>query len=133
MTDFDVEREELLVFRVGEEYLFSQYFERRDVFGNLQEYYDEGTYRFEVPASEFDEVREHLRDAYYEPRVVEDLEPYCVVKEQYTAHADILKNAVVHWERRGHNFFLMEDDLAVKEALEAGATSASEIDLALGL
>lgn len=133
MTDFDVDREPILVFPVGEEYLFAHYFDRQDVFEQIQEYYNDEAYRFEVPAGEFESVGAVLRDAYYEPRVVEDLEAYCVVKERYTEHADILRNAVVHWQRRDHNFFLMKDDLAVKEALERGATRLAETDFVLGL
>ena len=133
MTDSDIERETLLVFRTGDEYLIAHYFDQRDLFDDLREYYNDDTYRFEVPAGEFEAVRDRLRESYYEPHVVEDLEPYCVVKEQYTAHAAILRNSVAHWERRGYNFFLMKDDLAVKEALELGATKLAETELALGL
>jgi hypothetical protein len=49
MPRFDVDAERITVFQVDESYLFSHYFERRDVFGDLREYYDDETYRFEVP------------------------------------------------------------------------------------
>jgi hypothetical protein len=133
MPSFDVDPQRIVVFRVDDEYLFSHYFEREDVFDSLRDYYDGETYRFEIPAAEFDDVRERLEDAYYEPIVVEDLEPYCVVKEQYTEHADVLKQSVLNWERRGYLFFLMEDDLAVKDAIERGATPIEETEFVLGL
>lgn len=133
MPSFDVEAERITVFRVGDEYLFSHYFDRTDVFEALREFYDEDAYRFEVPAEEFDEVRRRLSEAYYEPEVVEELEPYCVVTEKYAEHADVLRNSVLHWERRGHRFFLLEDELAVREAVEQGATRLVETEFVLGL
>lgn len=133
MPTFTVDAEPITIFRIDDEYLFSHYFEREDVFERLQQYYNGDAYRFEVPAGEFDEVSEYLEAEYYEPQVVDDLEPYCVVKEQYTEHADVLRQSVAHWERRGHMFFLMEDETAVAEALEQGATRVEETEFVLGI
>jgi hypothetical protein len=133
MPGFDVDREELTVFAVDDEYLFAHYFDRRDIFDDLKEYYDDETYRFEVPADEFDAVRERLEAAYFDPVVVTDLEPYCVVVEKYDEHATVLKQSVATWERQGHRFFLMKDDLAVREAVERGATPVGETDFVVGL
>lgn len=133
MPEFDVEPERIVVFRVDEEYYFSHYFERTDLFEALQEYYDGDAYRFEVPADAFDEVRSLLEDNYYAPDVVEDLEPFCVVVEKYEPHAAILRNSVVNWERRGHRFFVMADDLAAEQAVEQGATRLAETDFVLGI
>ena len=65
--------------------------------------------------------------------VVTDLEPYCVVVEKYDEHATVLKQSVATWERQGHRFFLMKDDLAVREAVERGATPVGETDFVVGL
>lgn len=120
MPRFGVDAEPITVFRVDDEYLFSHYFDREDTFADIKEYYNDEAYRFKVPADEFDPVRQRLEDAHYEPHVVEDLDPYCVVIDKYDEHAAILRESVATWERRGHRFFLMQDDLAVKEALEQG-------------
>jgi hypothetical protein len=133
MPTFDVGAEPLTVFEVGDEYLFAHYFDRQDVFDDLRDYYNDDAYRFEVPADEFGEVRERLEDAYFEPRVVTDLQPYCVVIEKYEEHAKILKSSVANWERKGHRFFLMKGELAVKEAIERGATPISETDFVAGI
>jgi hypothetical protein len=133
MPHFDVEPEQLVVFEVGDEYLFSQYFEQTDLFEDLSEYYNDTEYRFEVPDEEFETVRERLEDAYYEPVVVTDLDPYCVVIDKYDEHADILKQSVATWDRQGKRFFLMKDDLAVQEAVERGAEHISDTDLVVGL
>jgi len=65
--------------------------------------------------------------------VAEELEPYCVVTEQYTEYGDILRESVAHWTRQGHRFFLMKDELSVREAVEHGATRLTETDFVVGL
>ena len=129
MTDPD----QLLVFEVDDAYLFSQYFGRTDVFEDLQEYYNDTEYRFEVPKAEFDAVRERLESAHYEPVILTDLEPYCVVIDRYDEHAEILKQSVATWHRRGRRFFLMESDLAVREAVERGAKRVGDTDFVVGI
>lgn len=133
MADFGVDPERITVFRLDDRYLFSHYFEREDIFDALEEYYSHERYRFEVPADELDEVRDRLEDEYYELRVVEDPEPYCVVTGKYEPHTDVLRNPVEHWERRGHRFFVLPDHLAVREAVERGATPVAETDMVLGI
>jgi hypothetical protein len=130
---FDVDPEPLTVFEVGDEYLFAEYFDDRALFEDMRPYYDDEAYRFEVPADEFEAVRDRLEEAYFEPAVVSDLEPYCVVIGRYDEHAEILKRSVATWERDGHRFFLMKDELAVKEALERGATPVGETGFVVGL
>lgn len=133
MPSFDVDRERLNVFEVGDEYLFTEYFDLTDLFEDLSEYYDEDAYRFEVPADEFPEVRDRLEDAYYDPVVVSDFEPYCVVVGKYDKHAEILKESVANWERSGHRFFLMKSEFAVEKALQRGATRIGETEFVVGL
>lgn len=133
MSSFNVDRERILVFPVDDGYLFRKYFEHTDLFEQLREYYNDSAYRFEVPREAFDDVAEILREAYFEPVTVDDIDEYCVVKEQYQEYAPILRLSVMHWERRGYNFFVMKDELSVEEAIERGATRLSEADLVSGL
>ena len=133
MPTFDIDPEEITVFPIEGEYWFSHYFDRTDLFEALREYYNEDAYRFEIPAEEFEEVREELAEEYIDLVVAEDLESYCVVIEQYTEYGDILRDSVAHWERQGHRFFLMKDELSVREAVEHRATRLSETDFVLGL
>lgn len=127
------EREPVYVFNIDESYLFTHYFVRRDIFSELQEYYNDAEYRFEVPEDDFPWVLELLEANQYRPTRVEDIEAFAVVKEQYTEHADILRNSVMHWNRDGYNFFIMQSPHAVEEAIEQGATRIEETDLVLGL
>lgn len=134
MGDLDVDREPIYVFRLDDAYVFRHYFELTDCFDALAEFYDDEAYRFEVPDREWDDVVGTLREFYYDPEVVEDVEPFVVVKEAYTPHAEILRNSVANWTRRGYNFFLMTDPLAVERAVqEEGATPVAETDLVVGL
>jgi hypothetical protein len=133
MPSFDVDAQPVYIFALGDEYVFKQYFEQNDVFDALEEYYQSDEYRFEVPPEELDAVMETLEEYFFEPVVVEDVDEFCVVKEQYTEHAEILRNAVVKWQRRGYNFFLMKDPRSVDQALEHGATRIEETDLEVGL
>jgi len=105
----------------------------RIYFEQLREYYNEEAYRFEIPAADFEAVRDQLAEEYIEFVVVEDLEPYCVVKEKYSEHADILRDSVLHWERDGQLFFVMKDELSVKEAIERGATLITDTEYVVGL
>ena len=127
------EREPIYVFNVEESYLFTHYFARTDIFSELQEYYNDEEYRFEVPEDDFPWVLELLEENHYEPIRVDDIEEFAVVKEQYTPHSDILRNSVMHWSRDGYNFFVMQSPRAVEEAVEQGATRIEETELVLGL
>jgi len=51
----------------------------------------------------------------------------------YDEHADILRESVLTWERRGHRFFVMKDELAVESAIEAGATPVAETEFEAGI
>ena len=133
MPTFDIEPEEITVFPVEDEYWFSHYFDREDLFERLREYYNEDAYRFEIPVEEFGTVREELAGEYIDLVIAEDLESYCVVIEQYTEYRDILRDSVAHRKRQGHRFFLMKDELSVREAVEHGATPLSETDFVVGL
>lgn len=122
------------VFRIDHTYRFKRYFGENALFDALSEFYDDEQYRFEVPEREWDDAAAVLREHGYEPDVVEAVEDFVVVKEQYTKHAEILKHSVEHWSRRGYNFFLMKDALSVERAVrEHGATPAAEADLAVGV
>lgn len=133
MPSSDIDPERINLFDVGDRYLFKHYFERTDLFDALSEYYNGDEYRFEVLTDELEVVRDALDERYYELVAIDDPEPYCVVKEQYTSHAAILRNSVAHWSRDDHNFFLMKDELSVREALEAGAKPISETSFVAGL
>lgn len=120
-------REPVNVFEVDGQFLFRHYFSGEEVFDRLKRYYNGHQYRFEVPASDLDAVREFLADHGYDLVDVETPGEFVVVVRQYTAHPEnIFKDSVIQRGREGHNFFLLTDRDAVEQAVDEGARRLSE-------
>jgi hypothetical protein len=137
MSTFDADTTEINAFEVKDAnlYIFSQYFDHEEVFDELRECYDSDHYRFEIPADEIDRVESFLDEYFYDlNRVAPDaIEPFCVVKEKYTDHADILRNSVYHTSRGSNTVFVMQDRLSAEQAVEQGATPLADSDTSLRL
>lgn len=117
-------------FEVGGTYMFKHYFEGEEIFDRLRGYYNNHQYRFEVPAGEFEGVREFLDDHGYGLVVVDATEEFAVVIRQYTAHPDnIFKGSVAQRRVDGYNCFLMVDREAAERAVEEGATRLADTEL----
>jgi len=130
MPTFDVDATEIPVFEVNGIYVFKHYFEDADVFEQLEAYYNESAYRFELPTDDdLASVADVLADHFFELAVVEEIEPYCVAINKYEDHADILRNAVVTVTRGDIKIFLMKDELSAEQAIENGATRLTDTDL----
>jgi len=127
------DREPIYVFNIDESYLFTHYFARTDIFSELQFYYNDEEYRFEIPEDDFPRVLELLEENHYKPIRVEDIAEFAVVKEQSSEYADILRNSVLHWSRDGYNFFVMQSPETVEQAVQQGASRLEDTDLVLGL
>src|SRR5699024_1640105 len=137
MPTFDADTTEINAFEVEDAdlYIISQYFDREEVFGELREYYDSEYYRFEVPADEIDRIESFLGEYFYDlNRVASDaIESFCVVKEKYTDHADILRNSVYHTTRGSNTVFVMQDRLSAEQAVEQGAIPIADADTSFRL
>ena len=98
MSDFRRgDRERINVLTVEDTYLFKRcVFE--ELFSEIDRYYEEYDYRFEVPAGRFGFVEERLEEHEHAP-VVEDPGPFAVLKREYTSHPDALFRDAVY--RRG--------------------------------
>lgn len=124
-------RERINVFRVDDDYLFKHYVDEA-VFAEIERYYDEYEYRFEVPADRFAFVRKLLEDNDYQPVVVEDPEPFTVLKRKYTDHPDALfRDAVFHLSRDNFNCFVMKTREAAERAVDRGAVPLAERNVEL--
>jgi hypothetical protein len=132
MSDFRrASRERINVFRVGDDYFFKHYVSE-EVFSRIDRYYEEYDYRFEVPADRFAFVRELLEEHDYAPVVVEDPEPFAVLKRKYTSHPDALFRDAVYQRGIGtFNCFVMKTRDAAERAVEYGATPLADADLDL--
>jgi hypothetical protein len=137
MPTFDADTTEINAFEVEDTdlYIFSQYFDTEEIFAELREYYDSDHYRFEIPADEIERVEAFLNEYFYDlTRVPPDaIEPFCVVKEKYTDHADILRNSVYHTSRGSSTVFVMQDRLSAEQAVEHGATRLADSDTSFQL
>jgi hypothetical protein len=111
-------------------YIFSQYFDNDEIFGELREWYNSEQYRFEVPTDELDTVETFLDEYFYDLAQIpsDAIGPFCVVKEKYTDHADILRNSVYHTSRGNNTVFVMQDRLSAEQAVEQGATPLADSD-----
>ena len=131
MPSFDVDREQVNLFRVEDRYLFKQYFDQDTVFTALRDYYNQDDYRFEVPPDVVEEVKQVLREHMFEPVVVDAPAEFCVVYPKYTDHPDVLfKTAVLQRSKRDRHLFLLKDQLSVEQAVNNGATRLADTDMA---
>ena len=137
MPTFDADTTDINAFEVEDAglYIFSQYFDQEEVFAELHEYYNSEQYRFEIPTGEMDRIESFLAEYFYEVnRVAPDaIEPFCVVKEKYTDHADILRNSAYHTGRGSNTVFVMQDRLSAEQAVERGATPLADADTSFRL
>ena len=130
MPSFDVDREQVNLFRVEDRYLFKQYFDQDTVFTALRDYYNQDDYRFEVPPDVVEEVKQVLREHMFEPVVVDAPAEFCVVYPKYTDHPDVLfKTAVLQRSKRDKHLFLLKDQLSVEQAVNNGAKRLADTDM----
>jgi hypothetical protein len=124
------DHEQVNVFEVDEIYLLKHYFDSEEVFNRLKKYYNNQQYRFEVPPSEYEDLRQFLEEHGYGLVVIEELNPFMVVVEKYTAHPEnIFKASVIQRAVDGYNCFLLTDQEAVEQAVQNGAIRYTETDL----
>lgn len=120
-------QEPVNVFEVDRTYLFKQYFEGENVFARLKQYYNNQSYRFEVPPDDFDSVRAFLAEHGYGLVLVDVPEEFAVVIKKYTAHPEnIFKASVLQRSVNDYNCFLLTDQTAVEQAVTQGATRLTE-------
>ena len=129
MPTFDVEQEEITAFESGQTYLFKQYFDKDDLFQQLQEHYNSDKYRFEVPGGKISKVRQILDSFFYELKIADELMDYCVVQDKQVNSSDILRNSVANQRQGNYEIYLMKDKMSVGQAIEKGATQLQKADL----
>jgi len=132
MADFRrASRERINVFSVGDTYLFKHYVSE-DAFAEINRYYEEYDHRFEVPGDRFGFVEETLEKHDYAPVVVENPEPFAVLKRKYTNHPDVLFQDSVYQRGLGaFNCFVMNTHEAAGRAADRGARPLAEADVDL--
>lgn len=121
---FDVvpKRKHITMFKVGKHWIFKHFFDDKDTFRELADYYNKDHYRFEFKTpGERTKALKLLERRGFDIDLVEDLRGYVVKMSRYSKYAPVLKNSVAHIETTDKRIFLMKDLASVEEALRMGA------------
>ena len=123
-STFDVvpKRKRIIVFKIGKLWVFKQFFENRELFNALLDYYNKDQYRFEFKSTGArNNGLKILERNGFDYDLVEDLQGYVVQLPKNVKYAQILKNSVAFKETACERIFLMKDLAAVEEAVSLGA------------
>ena len=121
---FDVvpKRKRIIVFKLGKLWVFKQFFDNREAFNSLLDYYNKDLYRFEFKSiGPRNNALKLLERNGFDYDLVEDLKGYMVQLPKNAKYAQILKNSVAFKETANERIFLMKDLAAVEEAVNMGA------------
>lgn len=116
-------------FSVEREYLFSYHFPP-DIFEELRPFYNDDEYRFEVPDERMTTVERRLEANHYRLHRIDDVDPYCVViRKGEEGPPELFRKSILRRSTRFHRVYLLEDRVAVEEAIHHGATTLAESDV----
>jgi hypothetical protein len=121
---FDVieKRKCINIFKLGKLWVFKQFFDNKEVFNALLDYYNKDQYCFEFKSiGARNNALKLLERNGFDYDLVEDLKGYLVLLPKSAKYAQILKNSVAFKETSNERIFLMKDLAAVEEAVDLGA------------
>jgi len=121
---FDVipKRKHMTLFKLGKLWVFKQFFDNREVFNALLDYYNKDLYRFEFKSiGARNNALKLLEKKGFDYDLVEDLKGYVVQLPKIAKYTPIMKNSVAFKETANERLFLMKDLAAVEEAMGLGA------------
>ena len=121
---FDVteKRKRITMFKLGKLWVFKQFFDNREVYNALLDYYNKNLYRFEFKSTGArNNALKLLEKNGFDYDLVEDPKGYVVQLPKFAKYAQILKNSVAFKEIANERLFLMKDLAAVEEAVGLGA------------
>jgi hypothetical protein len=125
----DAKREKVNIFKIGSLWCFKYFFDNREVFKELSEYYNREKYRFELKnVGERNKVMKYLEEELgLEFTLIEDTSEYTVKINKFKKYAPILRNSIDSTEREKDRVFIMKDLASVEEAIGKGAEKSTEI------
>jgi len=125
MPKFDVQkkRTRINVFKLGKIYVLKQFFDDKEIFKGLVDYYNSDSYRFEMKSvGARNKVMWFLEmEGGFDTYIIEDPSDFMVIIDKNKKYADILKNSVDHRVTKDARIFIMKDMAAVEEAISLGA------------
>ena len=126
---FDVvpRRKSICVFKLGKLWVIKHFFDNKEVFAALVDYYNKDQYRFEFKSTGArNNALKILERNGFDYDLVEDLKGYVVQLPKSAKYAQVLKNSVAFKEIANERLFLMKDLSAVEEAVGLGAKIVEE-------
>ncbi len=124
VNTFDVvpKRRRINIFKLGKLWVFKHFFDNKDLFEALLDYYNKDQYRFEFKSTGArNNALKLLERNGFDYDLVENLKGYVVKLPKSAKYAQILKNSVAYKEASNERLFLMKDLAAVEEAVSLGA------------
>jgi hypothetical protein len=123
-STFDVipKRKRITVFKLDKLWAFKHFFDDKETFKALLDYYNKDEYRFEFKSiGARNNGLKILERNGFDYDLVEDLKGYVVQLTKSAKYAPILKNSVATRETANDRMFLMKDLVAVEAAVALGA------------
>jgi hypothetical protein len=124
-STFDVieRRKRIIIFKLGNLWVFKQFFDNHELFNALLDYYNnKDLFRFEFKSTGArNNALKLLERNGFDYELVEDLKGYVVQLPKSAKYAQVLKNSVAFKETANERIFLMKDLAAVEEATGLGA------------
>ncbi|MBN1235824.1 MAG: hypothetical protein JW999_07220 [Methanotrichaceae archaeon] len=115
-------KKSITIIKAGRHWIFKHFFEDKEVFKELADYYDKDDYRFVLKTpGERNLALKLLERRGFEVALVENSRGYVVKLSRQSRYAGVLKNSLAQIETNEWRVFLMKDLAAVKEALRQGA------------
>ena len=121
-SDVNAKRDTINIFKIGSLWCFKYFFDDRELFVGLSEYYNRDKYRFELKnVGERDKVMKYLEEKGFETTLIEDTSEYTVKIDRFKKYAPILRNSIDSTEKEKERVFIMKDLASVEEAIGEGA------------
>jgi len=123
-STFDVipKRKCIIVFKLGKLWAFKHFFDNKEIFDALLDYYNKDLYRFEFKSTGTrNNALKILERNGFDYELVEEMSGYMVKLPKSAKYAQILKNSVAYKETANERIFLMKDLASVKEAENLGS------------
>ena len=121
-VDVIPKRKRITLFKLGDIWVFKQFFGNKAFYHALREYYNKDQYRCELKSiGARNNVIKLLERNGFDYDLVEDLKGYVVQLPKSAKYAQVLKNSVAFKETANERLFLMKDLAAVEEAVGLGA------------
>ena len=128
MTGQTSKRDSINIFKIGSLWCFKYFFDDREIFNELSDYYNRGKYRFELKnVEERNKVMKYLDDMGFESSLIEDTSEFTVRIGKFKKYAPILRNSIESFEREKERVFIMKDQASVEEAIVKGAEKSPDV------